>query len=94
MIRTASSGSQIGTYCARENTYACAAARYGRRNSHPARVASLPASKPMWQRHTTRAPAAASGAASPAVCGSCSNTTSPGRTRFSSSAALPSSTCE
>ena len=58
-----------------------------------ARVASFCQSTPMWQRHTTRAPARASGPARPAVCGSCSSATSPGWIRSSSSTALAVSIC-
>ncbi len=77
MIQVFSAGIHGGTYARRENTNASAAARCGRTNSHAARVTSFSHSTPMWQCHTTRAPACASGAASPAVCGSCSSTASP-----------------
>jgi hypothetical protein len=92
MIHAQSAGRNDGTYSRREKTYACAAARCGRRNAHAARVASFSQSRPMWQRHTTRAPAAASGAARPAVCGSCSSAMSPGCTHPRSRSALRSST--
>ena len=93
MIQTFPAGIHDGTYARRENTNASAAARCGRRKSHPARVTSSSQSTPMWQRHTTRPPACASGAARPAVCGSCSSTTSPGRTRAASSTAFAASIC-
>ena len=41
-----------------------------------------------WENDATRAPARASGSARPAVCGSCSSATSPGRIKPSSSTAL------
>ena len=91
MIATFSPGSQDGTYSRREKTNLSAAARYGRRNPHPARVASFSQSTPMWLRHVTRAPAPARAAASPAVCGSCSSTRSPGRIWPSNSVALAAS---
>ena len=91
MTQTFSAGIHDGTYSRRENTQASAAVRCGRRKPHAARVTSFSQPTPMWQRHTTRAPACASGAARPAVCGSCSSTTSPGRTRESSSTAFAAS---
>ena len=93
MIQALPAGIHDGTYVWRENTHTSAAARCGRRNSHAARVTSSSQSTPMWQRHTTRAPACASGAASPAVCGSCSSTTSPGRIRATSSTAFAAIIC-
>ena len=92
MIQADPAGTHDGTYFDREKTCPCAAVRYGRRNSHAARVVSSSQSTPMWQRQTTVAPAATSGAASPAVCGSCSSTRSPGRISPSSSPALAAST--
>jgi hypothetical protein len=87
-----SRGTQDGTYPRRLNTYPCAPARYGRRNPHAARVLSVSQSRPMWHRQTTRAPAPTSAPVSPAVCGSCSSTMSPGRTCATSSAPLAAST--
>ena len=88
MIETLSSANHDGTYSRRENAYASTELRCGRKKLHPARVASFSQLTPIWQRHTTWAPARANGSARPAVCGSCSNATSPGWIRSSSSAAL------
>ena len=47
MIQACSAGIHGGTYCRREKTKPCTGARYGRRNSHAARVASFCQSTPM-----------------------------------------------
>ena len=47
MIQAFSAGIHGGTQARRENTYACAAARCGRKNSHPALVTSSSQSTPM-----------------------------------------------
>ena len=82
-----------GTYWRREKTNASHAVRYGRRNDQASSVQWLVPSRPTWHRQTTRAPAPASGAAIPAVWGSCSSTTSPRRTRSRALAALAEVTC-
>ena len=76
---------QSGANDSREKMQACAGSTSSRRNPHASRVHSLCSSRPTWQRHTTRAPRSRRARASPAVCGSWRRTTSPGRTRATTS---------
>ena len=81
MMCTASCRHQAGTYALREKTNASAFWIIGLRKSQARSVSSFEVSRPTWQRHTTRAPAARRRSTMPAVCGSCSKTMSPTETR-------------
>jgi hypothetical protein len=81
MIRILLADVHSGAYCGRENTSASPFSMYWRRNSHPLTDCWFGVSRPICERQATRTPACLSGSTKPAVCGSCSSTRSPGRTR-------------
>ena len=91
MMATRPAGIHDGTYSRRENTKPLAEARCGRRKAQAASVVAFCQSTPMWQRQATCAPALVRYSVSPAVCGSCSSTRSPGLMWSSNSTALAAS---